>query len=292
MTDSRRYVATIGFFDGVHNGHRYLIRQVCDEALSRGLASLVVTFPEHPRSVLVPSSRVCLLSLPEEKRERLLSAGVDKVAMMSFTRELGRLSPFEFMDMLRDDYGVEALVVGYDHHFGHGSQYGFEDYRSYGERHGIDVVKALELSDMRCSSTAVREALERGDVESASRMLGYDYTLTGRVVRGFHLGTGLGFPTANLEADERKLVPANGVYAVLADGQPAMLNIGVRPTMDNGAAVSVEAHILDFSGDLYGKSMTLTFLKRLRDEIRFPDTQSLRGQLMDDERYCRRFFEK
>ena len=209
-------VCTIGFFDGVHRGHECLIRQVLDEARGRGARSLLVTFDRHPRSVFAPGSEPLLLTSSEEKMGLLRATGVDDIFVLPFDRAMAALTAREFMQqVLHDQLGVTALVVGYDHHFGRPQGETFDDYVAIGREVGIDVVPARELEGEHVSSSAVRRALEGGDVAAAARLLGRPYTWTGRVVHGRGVGHRLGFPTANLEAEEpEKILPARGVYAI------------------------------------------------------------------------------
>lgn len=292
-------VCTIGFFDGVHRGHQCLIQQVKDEARRRDAHSLLITFDRHPRSVFAPESAPSLLTSAGEKMELLQATGVDDIYVLPFDRQMASLTAREFMaEVLKGQLGVGALVIGYDHHFGRPQGEHFEDYCAYGREIGIDVVLAHELEGEHVSSSAIRRALEKGDVAQAAHLLGRPYTWTGRVVHGHAIGQLLGFPTANLEAAEpMKLLPAKGAYAVEVteadekDGPKwqGMLNIGRRPTLDNGNDVSVEAHLLDYDGDLYGHRLTISFIARLREERRFDSEEALVEQLLRDEQVVRRF---
>jgi len=292
--NNNTYVATIGFFDGVHQGHKYLIRQVKDEAKERGMKSMVVTFLTHPRKVLHADYQPALLTTCDEKVALLRREGVDEIVLMPFTCELSQMSAREFMQKLHSDYGVDVLVIGYDHRFGHDRSEGFDDYVRYGKDMSMDVVQALEEPDGIFSSTVVRNALVDGDVEGANAVLGYPYFMQGNVVGGYHVGTQLGYPTANIQVDADKLVPKDGAYAVrvrVADREyVGMLNIGVRPTLNNGTNRSIEVHILDFDGDLYGKSICMEFFKFIRKEQKFDSIDSLRAQLKEDESVCRQLF--
>ena len=294
-------VATIGFFDGVHRGHQCLIRQVQDEARRRGLSSLVITFDRHPRSVFAPESVPPLLTSAEEKMTLLRQTGVDDIYVLPFDREMAALTAREFMQqVLRGRLGVEVLVIGYDHRFGRPLPCGesFADYQAYGRELGIDVVLAQELEGEHVSSSLIRQVLAQGDVTAAAHLLGRPYTWTGRVIHGRAVGHRLGFPTANLQTlVPNKLLPANGVYAVAATSLTgdlqgtagAMLNIGQRPTIDNGSDVSIEAHLFDFHGDLYEQTLTLFFVAHLRAERRFDSEQALIAQLLQDEQKARFF---
>lgn len=291
-------VATIGFFDGVHGGHRFLIRQVREAAALRGLASAVITFPEHPRAVMHPDFHPELLSTCNEKLELLAQTGIDRCVLLDFTPELAALSARQFMEMLHGQYAIRALVIGYDHRFGHGRSEGFDDYVRYGNELGMEVLPAeayhLPASDcpLPVCSSSVRRLLREGDVASAARYLGYPYFLNGIVVGGFRMGRRIGYPTANLQVnDECKVIPARGVYAVRVevDGciYGGMLNIGCRPTFDNGANATIEAHIFDFKSDIYNHSLRLFFVQRIRSERKFASVEELVAQLHQDAEIAR-----
>lgn len=290
-------VATIGFFDGVHTGHRYLIQQVKEIAAARGLRSALVTFPVHPRKVMNADYHPELLTTAEEKIRLLAETGVDYCLMLDFTPDISRLSAKEFMTrLLKERYQVKYLVIGYDHRFGHNRSESFEDYVRYGEEIGIEVIRAravtsdIETSDSQnvpVSSSLIRTLLHQGDVDAAARCLGYEYFLDGTVVGGYQVGRKIGFPTANLCVDDpEKLIPADGVYAVWVtlDGKTymGMLNIGMRPTIDNGPNRTIEVNILHFHSDIYNKTIRLTFVKRTRPELKFDNIDALIGQLHKD----------
>lgn len=285
------YVATIGVFDGVHRGHRYLIRQVKDEARRRDMQSMVVTFRNHPAHVLKPDSALRLLATADEKAALLRSTGVDQVHWLDFSAQTARLPAPDFMRQVLLPLSVRVLIVGYDHHFGHPRQgEDFASYRHYGQWLGIDVLQAGKMPGDPVSSTAVRQALLEGRVEVATAMLGRPYMLEGEVVGGHHVGTALGFPTANLHLLDgaRLLVPRSGAYAVdvQVEGDPlvrrGMLNIGRRPTLDNGDDQSVEVHIFDYCGNLYGRHLRVELLHFLRPEQRFSSLDQLQEQLVKD----------
>ena len=293
----------------MHRGHLCLIRQVQEEARRRSARSLLITFDRHPRAVFAPDSVPPLLTTAEEKLALLRATGVDDIYILPFDRAMASLSAREFMQkVLRNQLGISALIIGYDHHFGRPSPplcvgsdtaaanntEGFDHYRAYGLELGIDVVLAQELPGEHVSSSAIRQALEGGDVTTAARLLGRPYTWTGRVVHGHAVGRQLGFPTANLTAlSPAKLLPANGAYAVkvsglsavgssVVDTASAMLNIGHRPTIGNGSDTSIEAHLLNFKGNLYGQTLTISFIARLRAEQRFTCEEDLMKQLQRD----------
>lgn len=281
--------ATIGFFDGVHRGHRFLLEQVKEEAAGKGLCPSVITFPTHPRQVLQPDFHPQLLSTPVEKLHLLEEAGIANCILLPFTAELSRLSAKEFMLLLRTEYNVRTLVIGYDHRFGHNRLESFEDYVRYGQELDIDIVQARAYTqeNAKVSSSAIRELLSQGEVHTASRLLGYPYPLEGTVTDGYRVGRKIGFPTANLRVDHPfKLVPAEGVYAVKVEveGQQhlGMLNIGHRPTLNNGADRSIEVHILDFAGDIYRQNIRIEFLRFLRPETKFASIEELISQIEKD----------
>lgn len=294
---SRPGVATIGFFDGVHRGHRYLIDQVCEVARVRGLASVAVTFSVHPRKVMQASFQPELLLTCDEKIDLLREAGIDRCIVLDFTPAMSQLSARQFMALLKDRYGVAALVTGYDHRFGHNRAEGPDDYVRYGRELGMEVIPAraydcrVEDADgngHNISSSLIRSLLHRGDVSAAAACLGYHYFLQGTVVGGYRVGRTIGFPTANLKVDcPDKLVPADGVYAVRVgvDGREygGMLCIGLRPTLNNGSGRSIEVNIFDFHDDIYGHPMRLSFVCRTRSEQKFRTVDELIARLHQDE---------
>lgn len=288
-------VATIGFFDGVHLGHRHLIEQVCEAARVRNLASALITFRSHPRQVLHPESPICLLSTPQEKAEALASTGVDWCVTLDFTPELAGMPAKRFMDeVLRQRIGVRTLVIGYDHRFGYGRADSFDDYVRFGRDMGMEVLRANELQKegVHVSSSTIRRLLLQGEVAEAAQALGCMYSLEGVVVRGRQVGRTIGFPTANLQpVCPEKLVPADGVYAVRVqlenETYGGMLDIGLRPTFDNGNDRSIEVHLLDFLGDLYGRVVRVDFVRRIRANVQFDSPASLVAQLQKDETVVR-----
>lgn len=282
-------VATIGFFDGVHLGHRYLIDQVKIAASQCGWCSSIITFPIHPRQVIQSDYQPQLLSSPDEKLELLASTGVDNCILLPFTKELSLLTAKEFMQLLYDTYKVRMLVIGYDHRFGHNRAEIFEDYCRYGQELGIHIMQATAYTQEqdKVSSSAIRRALLTGDIETSKKYLGYDYFLEGTVVNGYKVGRKIGFPTANLQVDfPHKLIPSVGVYAVYVyvEGKQwkGMLNIGHRPTLNNGNNLSIEVHILDFQSDIYNHKIRIEFIHFLRPELKFSSVDELVSQMQKD----------
>ncbi len=294
-----RYVATIGFFDGVHRGHQYLIRRLREEAELQGMQSMVITFDRHPREVLGSNYQPRMLSTLDEKMERLKQTGVDRCVVLPFTRELAALSAREFMQqVLKRQLNVARLYMGYDNRFGHNREEGFDDYVRYGREIGIEVIlnDAFTLNQIHISSSVVRSFVSEGEIELANQCLGYPYMVTGKVVDGVREGRKMGFPTANIEPDDaQKLIPAPGVYAVRVSVEgcrewlDGMMNIGTRPTFGENR-LSLETHILHFSDDIYGKKLTVAFVKRLRAEQRFSSVAALREQLVKDEQQVEDLF--
>lgn len=281
--------ATIGFFDGVHSGHRYLLDQLKAAASEQKQATLVVTFRRHPRQVLDTNYRPLLLLDYDEKIEHLAQCGIDYCLPLDFTPELAALTARQFMEQyLYARLHVRQLLLGYDHHFG-SDRCSFKEYLQIGRETGIRIIKshAFTPQDTCISSSAIRRFLQAGNVESARWALGYPFALYGTVVEGHRLGRQLGFPTANILPDSpEKIIPADGVYAVRAETDDqqydAMLNIGRRPTVDNGNDRTIEAHLFHFNGNLYGQHMQLHFIGRLREEIQFDSIGQLQAQLQHD----------
>ena len=286
-----RYAATIGFFDGVHLGHVHLLRQLMDAAARRSLKSMAITFPEHPRQILQSDYRPRLLSTPEDKMRLLEKTGIDYCFPLHFTSALAAMDARSFMtDFLQKRLGVDMLLVGHDHHFGHDTNLGIDDYRRIGSEIGMEVIPAdaFLYQGSPISSSRIRRELVAGNVSEANDMLGYRYSISGTVIHGLQNGRKMGFPTANLGPYcEFMQIPADGVYAAFAtvDGEvwPAMVNIGFRPTFE-GKARTIEAHLLGFDRDIYFHDLTLDFVEFLRAERRFDSPQDLAAQLDADRR--------
>lgn len=301
ITDVCPSVATIGFFDGVHRGHRFLINNVVKEAASRGLLSTVVTFDRHPRQVLGSDFQPQLLSTNEEKMLLLSKTRVERCVMLPFSEQMAQMTACDFMKkILRDRLGVQVLIIGYDNRFGHNRSEGFDDYVRYGREMGIEVMSAQSflLHGINVSSSVIRSFLQEGEIEMAENCLGYPYFFTGKVVKGFRVGHELGFPTANIEQDNMlKMIPSPGVYAVkvriegTVELKHAMMNIGTRPTF-NGTQQTLEVHILNFNDDIYGKMISVAFVHKLRNERQFASKEALSEQLVKDAQMVEEQFEK
>ena len=290
-------VVATGFFDGVHLGHRLVLGQLVTAARERETSSTVVTFWPHPRTVLQDGARdLRLLTTLEEKKALLKGLGVDRVEVVPFTRAFSRMSTEEYLrDFVMGTLGAKTLLLGYDNRIGHDG--GTPDQiQAVAEGLGMEVIRTDRLDlpgEMTVSSTKIRHALEAGDVTLAARMLGYRYSLLGVVVAGNHLGRKIGFPTANMQLYEPlKLIPGNGVYHVevetLGERYHGMCNIGVRPTVGQGNAKTVEVNIFVFDQDIYGLDIRITFLEKIRDEHRFDSLEALAAQLALDRDRCLR----
>ncbi len=283
-------VATIGFFDGIHLGHRYLIKQVCEIADERGYRSSVVTFPVHPRQIVRHKPDFKLLTTWEEKLSILSGTGLDYCIALDFTKELASLSAKDFMLFLRDSFNVRVLLVGYDHRFGHNRSEGFADYVKYGEELNMEVLLSQVYKaekNIVISSSLIRGYLLSGKVSDAANLLGYNYFLEGIVVSGHQLGRQIGFPTANLRVNSPdKVIPGDGVYAVwvtvVEKTYAGMLSIGVRPTVNNGTDRTIEAHLFNFNSDIYGKIIRISFVSYIRPEEKFGTLNELVAQLHKD----------
>ncbi len=282
-------VATIGFFDGVHVGHRFLIKELQDWGKELNMPSAVITFPEHPRQVLHSDYRPKLLDTFQEKMERLETTGIDYCIALDFTYELSLYSAADFIRLLAEEYHVKGLLIGYDHRFGHDRSDGFEQYVEYGGQVGMEVRKAspYDEGNIRVSSSEIRRLLQEGKVEMANALLTYPYQLRGRIVSGYKVGRTIGFPTANIEVDSPyKLLPKVGVYAVwvelLGKRYKGMLYIGKRPTLQNGDNLTIEVNILGFSGNAYNDEITVSFVYAVREDKTFESVGALREQLERD----------
>ena len=276
-------IATIGFFDGVHRGHRFLFAQLLELAHERHLEPLIVTFDRHPKEVL---TGVCPPMLTTYEERQLLLAHHAEVRVLPFADVQG-LTAEQFMRYLQEQEQVEVLLMGYDHCFGSDRLKGFSEYEAVARRVGLHVERAHEclVDSLPVSSSRIRKLLHEGQIKQVNRLLGYTYSLTGIVEHGNAIGAKLGFPTANICIQSDKLLPMSGVYAVLANVNgveyKALANIGTNPTVGNDY-LSLEVHLLDFKGDLYDKQLTISFLSFLRKERKFNSLAELQSQIAED----------
>lgn len=290
-------IATIGFFDGVHLGHRYVFDCLLKKAKEQHLEPLIVTFRQHPREVLQDGYVPELLTTPEERRALLESYA--ETLVLDFC-DIYRLTAEQFMVLLRDQYDVRVILMGYDHRFGSDRLFSHRDYAAAGEKAGVRIeqlpqympqtASAGDGLPQHVSSTEIRTLLRTGKAADANELLGYPYTLTGTVVHGNGIGRELGFPTANIRLDANKLVPEEGVYKadtyVYGVWHKAVLNIGSNPTIGNKAQ-TIEVHIIDYQNDIYGQKIQIRVLNRLRDEQRFADRVALAAQIQQDIAACK-----
>ncbi len=281
-------VVTVGTFDGVHLGHRRVLEEIAERARRASRKSMLVTFEPHPMEVVNPEAAPRLLTVAGERREVLAQSELDVVVFLEFTRALSQFPPEGFVRLLLERFDMRELVIGYDHGFGKGRQGDVELLRTLGDRLGfaVDVVAEVDVDGRPVSSTLVRRAVAGGDLETARRLLGRPYSLSGSVVPGAGRGKGVGYRTINLRLpDARKLLPPDGVYVVQVewdDGAAGgMMHLGPRPTFGERER-SVEAHLFDIDRDLYGKGVKLSWVERLRDVMRFPSPEALRSQLDRD----------
>ena len=278
------YVATIGMFDGVHRGHQFVLQHVADEARQRGLQSMAITFDKSGPQTLTPL---------DQKRLLLTKTGIDRIEVLMFNEALKQMTAREFMEQeLRDRLNVKVLLTGYDNRFGHNRTEDFDDYVRYGKELGIEVISlppapSKERGDI-VSSSLIRKLIADGDIHKANELLGNPYTILGRVEHGEHIGTKLGYPTANLVlVDKCQLIPSAGVYAVKirlensVEWKHGMMNIGMRPTFD-GQHQTLEVNVFRLKENLYGQQLQVAFIERLRGEQRFDSIEALKSQLRED----------
>lgn len=294
-------VLTIGTFDGVHIGHKKIIDQLNEEAFKIGGESVLFTFFPHPRMVIFPESHgLKLIQTQEEKLEKLKEMGLQNVIVFPFTFEFSRLTALEFVrDMLVNQLHVKKLVIGYDHQFGKNREGSIHFLRDVAETYEFEVIEipAQDIDAVHVSSTKIREALNTGDIEKANDYLGAPFQLSGTVVKGKQLGRTIGFPTANIQlANDLKLIPQNGVYAVKVfyhnECLKGMMNIGVRPTIEGKNDPTIEVHIFDFDQTIYGDNLRVELYKKTRDEEKFNGIEALKNQLKLDEISIRTFFNR
>lgn len=282
-------IAVVGTFDGVHRGHRFLLDFMMSQAQQRYLEPSVITFSQHPLTVIRPYNVPKQLTTIDERISMLQECGVESCIMLDFDDELRRQSARQFLEMILHDYGVKVLVIGFNTRFGCDCIDSFDEYKKLGNEVGVEVIQAPEYGSGICSS-AIRNMLKNSKIIEANNALGYSYSIVGKVVEGKQLGRTIGFPTANIEiADDKKLIPPLGVYAVevyiphLGKTYRGMLNIGRRPTVDvANAPITIEVHIIDFEGDIYNQELKVEFLKFLRPEQAFDSLDKLVAQLHHD----------
>ena len=298
MQTEKRVIA-LGFFDGVHLGHGALLRRVGEKAAELGAVPAAVTFDTHPENLILKTPAVPLLSSPLDRAELMRRFyGIREVIVAHFDERMMHMPWREFVtDYLAGEHGAVHLVAGHDFHFGYKGEGNPQRLEGLCRELGVgcDIIPKVEREGITVSSTYIRTLIAQGEMERAMEFLGHPHVLTDRVTHGKKLGTTLGFPTVNLRFPEGVLVPAHGVYVTrvwFGDGssRPAVTNIGVRPTVDDGNRVNVEGYILDFSGDLYGQTIRMEFYKKLRGERKFPSLEALRAEVMKNAEETRKYF--
>lgn len=293
---TNKSVLTLGTFDGVHLGHLRLLKKIVDDSKKERLESIVLTFFPHPRMVLQNDSELKLLNTIEEKAELLENSGIDNLIVHPFDQEFSRLSAEEFVkEILVEKLNIKKIVIGYDHRFGRNRTATIEDLIEFGKTYDFEVeqISAEEINDVTISSTKIRNSLKNGDIKQANKFLGYNYTLSGIVVSGKKIGRTIGFPTANLKINEDyKLIPKDGVYIVSSvinnTTVYGMMNIGKNPTFSENEN-SLEVYFFNLNKDLYGLSLTISFIDRIRDEIKFKSIEELKNQIEIDKKYSLSF---
>ena len=288
-------ILTIGTFDGVHLGHQKIITSLVTKAKQKSLQANILTFFPHPRMVLQKESNLKLIDTLEEKQNLLSELGIDNLIVQPFSKEFSKLTAIEFTrDILVDELGMSALMIGYDHRFGKNREASVEDLIRYGESYNFEVtvIPAQDISSITVSSTKIRDAIKISNFKKVNQFLGRPYELNGEVIKANGVGRTIKYPTANIEIKETyKLIPPKGVYLVkiyLGENEfSGMMNIGNRPTI-NGLNETIEIHIFDFDKDIYGKNLKVCFLQKIRKEKKFDSLTSLKNQLKKDEENCKR----
>ena len=290
---NKKAIVTIGTFDGVHIGHQKILLKLLQISKSENCESVVLTFFPHPRMVLQHDNTIKLLNTLEEKVKLLEQLGIDNLIIHPFDQEFSQLSAEDFVKtILVDQLNVQKIVIGYDHRFGKNRTADISDLTRFGLHYNFEIeqISVEEIDDIAVSSTKIRNALLDGDIETATNYLGYNYSITGAVVKGKQLGRTIGFPTANIEINETyKLIPKKGVYITssIIDKQLVygIMNIGNRPTL-NGDSQTIEVHFLDFNKDIYNQTIEIVFLKYIREEAKFNSLDDLKTQITKDQSFA------
>ena len=287
VTPQGETLLTIGVFDGVHAGHRYLLKKLQERAAERNLLSGVVTFNPHPQSVLHPRSQLPWLTSLNDRVGAFRKLGVNIVSVLTFTPKVARLSAREFISLIKKNLGMRGILVGPDFALGKGKEGNIDLLRSLGCEMGfsVDVIPPFKINGEIVSSTLIRRALAEGDMRKVKNLMGRYFYLEGKVITSEKRGRVLGFPTANLDIKPQQALPGNGIYATIAqiEGRhfPSATNVGIRPTFGTGEEM-VETHLLNYKGNLYGKDMRVEFVQKLRDEERFSSSEELKTQIEKD----------
>jgi len=293
-SSKKKSIITIGTFDGIHLGHQKIIRKLVKESLSKNLLANILTFFPHPRMVLNKDSEIKLIDTIREKEKKLKNLGVNTLIIHPFTKEFSRMSSVEFTrDILIKKLNVYKIILGYDHRFGKNRESSVEDLIELGIAYNfkVEVLDAKKINSINISSTKIRKAIQTGDINKATLYLGRYFEIKGNVIKGKGIGKKIGFPTANIIIKENyKLIPNKGVYLIKAKiknkSYYGMMNIGNRPTL-NGKNETLEVNIFNFNENIYGKSLKIFFLNKIRNEIKFDSIEKLSNQLQKDKDYCK-----
>ncbi|MBK6834657.1 MAG: bifunctional riboflavin kinase/FAD synthetase [Bacteroidetes bacterium] len=284
-------IVTIGTFDGVHVGHKKIFDQLNELKKQTGYQTVVFTFDPHPRKILFPEQKDLKLITSTHEKIKLISENeIDYVLVYPFSKKFSEISSdFYIENILVKKLGAKVIIIGYDHKFGKNREGNIEVLKNNAAKYGFEVIEisAKDIDSINVSSSQIRKAIDAGDIDLANKFLGHSYFLTGMVTEGKKLGRTIGYPTANVKiADVDKLLPKIGVYAVkvkvLGNEYGGMLNIGVNPTTDTDNKIKIEVNIFDFNQDIYGETISIKFVKRLRDEVKFANLEELKIQLLDD----------
>ena len=284
-------IATIGTFDGIHIGHQKILNSLLRFSKENGLKSVVITFDPHPRKVINKKNSIELINTIEEKKEKLKTLGIDYLILQKFDEKFSETEANKFVEILKNNINIEKLIVGYDHRFGKNRNADINDLKKYGKELNFEVIEidALEIEEVNISSTKIRSAIKDGNIRLVNSYLGYNFFLSGEVVKGHSRGKELGFPTANLKIDEDKIIPKNGVYLVKSkiDHQDiyGMMNIGYNPTFNNKSK-KIETHFFNLNKNLYGKIIKIELLEYIREEKRFETVDDLIQRLKLDREKC------
>jgi riboflavin kinase/FMN adenylyltransferase len=299
FNSTKKTIVTIGTFDGVHIGHQKIIEKLIQGSKNSNCESLILTFFPHPRMILHEASSIKLLNTINEKSGFLKKMGLDNLVIHPFDIKFSNLSAEEFVKtILVDSFNIQKIIIGYDHQFGKNRAANIDDLIAFGDKYGFEVeqISAQEVDSVSVSSTKIRDAIANGTMAVANEYLGYNYLLSGKIIKGKQLGRTIGFPTANIKIEENyKLIPKNGVYIVKSIIQEktvfGIMNIGLNPTV-NGEDLSIEVHFLDFDIAIYNTEITVSVIDRIRDEQKFSSIDLLKAQIQKDKNYAISYIEK
>ena len=288
-------ILTIGTFDGVHLGHKKIIKKLVESAKRRKMRSCILTFFPHPRNFLSKSNELKMINTIKEKKEILNELGVDELIIQEFNNEFSNLSANEFIKHLLKFCEIKEIIVGFNHKFGKDREAGIDELKIYGKKYGFDVceIDAFDINQINISSTKIRNAIGAGEVELCNEYLGYNFSIDGNIVKGKSRGKKIGFPTANIKvAENYKIIPKNGVYFVSCKIRNVqkfgMMNIGFNPTFGN-KKLTIEVNIFDFEQDVYGENVRIEFIKFIRNEIKFQNIDELIKQIKIDRETCKSY---